>query len=181
MTRLLLIIITVLLISCQSKRSENTKNELVIQSSSSLPKMSDEEFNYEDQFKIENFISNDNPIGEELTEINDNCVVFIVPDSIQIAEMKGKTIEDLESFYTIADDNSYYQNEAFKLLDSLHVRTFHPKARYLKFVMIEESILIDTKSKYSGGWMTILFNTKKKPKIVSAVGFETYYSEFVKE
>jgi hypothetical protein len=181
MNRLLLITITVLLISCQSKRTETSEKEHDIQNGSEISKKSAKDFNYEDMFIIENFISNKNPKVEDITVIDENGVVFIFPDSVQIAQMKGKTNEDLESFYTVADDNSFYQNEALKLLDSLHVRTIHPKSRYLKFVMNEESILIDTKSKYSGGWMTILFNTNKKPKIVSAVGFESFYSEFVKE
>ncbi len=97
--------------------------------------------------------------------ISENCCIFIDPDSSQIAEMKGKSKEDEENFYTVADDFNYYSYEASKFLDSIHLKRIYPQTRYLKFIMTNDSILIDTKSKISRGWITILFNTNKKPRL----------------
>jgi len=181
MNRLLLILLILFTFSCQTKKSENERIATNDNADSLTAKDEKEEFNYENLFKLENFVTNHNPESSELTVLNEDCVIFTIPDSTQIAEMKGNTEEEEEGFYVAADDNNYYQYEASRFLDSLNVKCVYPKTRYLKFIMKDDSIIFDTKSKYSGGWMTILFKTDRKPKIVSSVGFEDYYNEFIKE
>ena len=43
------------------------------------------------------------------------------------------------------------------------------------------SELFDTKSKYTNGWMVILFLGDRKPKIVDFVSIEDSYNDYLKE
>ena len=181
MNRLFLILMSLVLISCQTKNRDNRNTGRSMQKDSEIADHKQEELSYNDLFKLENFISKESPQAEELTIIHEDCAVFTIPDSTQIAEMKGKTKEDEEKFYVAADDHNFYQYEALKLLDSLHVKTIFTKTRYLKFVMNDESILLDTKSTHAGLGLTILFRTGKRPEIVSVVDFEEAYNKFIRE
>jgi len=179
MKELILISLTLLFFSCQSKKSTpiNINEEIT---DSVIVSVEPEDL-YEESFKIENYITKDAPTDDEITLINENCCIFIDPDSAQIAEMKGKSKEDEENFYIVADDYNFYSYEASKFLDSIHLKRIYPQTRYLKFLMTDDSILFDTKSKISRGWITILFNTNKKPKIVSPVNLDLLYDDFIRE
>jgi hypothetical protein len=176
----ILIICTLLFFSCQDKKN-NPRNNNNETSLDSVKISVDNKDLYEASFNIGNYITKVAPTDDEITFINENCCIFIDPDSAQIAEMKGKSKEDEENFYTVADDFNFYSYEASKFLDSIHLKRIYPHTRYLNFIMSDDSILIDTKSKISRGWITILFNTNKKPKIVSPVNLDLLYNDFIKE
>jgi hypothetical protein len=136
---------------------------------------------FEASFILENFIPLSIPEENEITIINEDCGIFTIPDSVQISKMKGKTKEDEEGFCVGADDNNFYQYEARKFLDSVNVKAVFPTTRYLKFKNKSGSILFDTKSKYTNGWMVILFLGGRKPKIVDFVSIEDSYNDYLKE
>ena len=176
---ILLIICSFLFFSCQEKARKTSNNNGTL--SDSVIVSVDNKDPYAESFNIENYLTKETPRDDETTLISENCCIFIHPDSAQIAKMKGTNKKDEDNFYTVADDINFYNSEASKFLDSMHLKRIYPDTRYLKFVMTDGSILIDTKSKISRGWITILFNTNKRPKIVSPVNLVLQYNDFIKE
>jgi len=186
MTRILLILIIFIAISCQTKKPNDSSfsNEYKIKQDSIREKDSlmDERVKFlEESEKFENYISNEKPNENEITVINEDCGISISPDSAQIAEFKGTTPEEEESFYIAADDNIYYQVNAWHFLDSMKIKVIHPKTRFLKFEMKNDTILFDTKSKYSRGWMLLLFAKNKRPEIIDFVMIDTAYHKYMNE
>lgn len=94
-------------------------------------------------------------------------VVFISPDSLEIEHMKQEYGE--EDFYTIADDNLYYDYEAYEFLKE---KEFEYKSTDKRFVkLIKESgkeIFVDT-HKYDENWGVIIFNGKDEPIVVPSM------------
>ena len=182
MERSALVLMTFFLISCQTKKSDISNMCKSLNKGTIVAEVTkDTVDDYRASFILENFIVRCKPDENEITVINEDCGVFMIPDSIQISKMKGKTKEEVEGFYIAADDNIFYQYEASRFLDSLRIKTIYPKSKYLKFINKKGSILFDTKSKYSDGWMVILFVNDRMPKIVDFVSFEESYNEYTKD
>jgi len=186
MKRLLLILMISLAFSCQTKRpndsnisSDSKRKEDSIRKKDSL--LTERIKFIEESEKFDNYISSEKPKEEEITVINEDCGISISPDSLQIVELKGTTPEEQEAFYVVADDNSYYQVNAWNFLDSMKLKTIHPKTRYLKFEMKDDTILFDTKAKYSRGWMMLLFAKGRKPDIVDFVMIDSSYHKYMKK
>ena len=182
MNRLTFVLLTCFIISCQIKNSDKSNlNKRLDKDSIANFNAVDSIFDYKASFILENFISFSKPKENEITIINEDCGIFTVPDSIQISKMKGKTKEEEEGFYVGANDNDFYQSESKKFLDSLKIKTIYPTTRYLKFKTKGGSILFDTKSKYTNGWMVVLFLGDRKPKIVDFGSIEDSYNDYLKE
>lgn len=47
--------------------------------------------------------------------------------------------------------------------------------------MRNDAILFNTKSKYSRGWMLLLFTKNKEPEIVDFVVIDSAYHKYIKE
>jgi len=111
----------------------------------------------------------------DLTLISEKAGIFIGPDNLQIEQLKSEIGED--DFYTIADDNNYYESEASDFLEQKNIKIVYPKTRYLKFkTATGKEFNFDTKSKANPGWLTVLFDPKKEsPIIVSPVDIDLEY------
>jgi len=85
-----------------------------------------------------------------------------------------------KDFYTVADDNNFYQSEASDFLKQKNIKVVHPKTRYLKFkTATGNEFNFDTKSKANKGWLTIFFDPKKEaPVIMSPVDIDLEYESF---
>lgn len=182
MNKLLFILAIYLLISYKNNKPTQS-NAHGKDSLNALPSkvVEDTTFSYDAQFIIENFLVSGLLGEKDITIINEDCGIFMIPDSIQISKMKGKTPEDMENFYIAADDNSYYQYEARKFLDSLKIKAIYPKTRYLKFIINNNTLFFDSKSKYTDGWIVVLFIGNRKPKIVDFVSFKESYNKYINE
>jgi hypothetical protein len=133
---------------------------------------------FEESFKLENYLVSSIPSKDFIT-VTEKAGVFISPDSIQIEHLKKENGE--EDFYTVADDNIYFQHEASKFLKGKKFKVIHPKARYIKFVSKGKEFYFDTKSKAAVGWTAILFSPEKpSPKVVNAADIELEYQEYFK-
>ena len=89
-----------------------------------------------------------------------------------------------EDFYTIADDNIYFESEADEFLEQKKVKVVYPNTRYLKFISAtSKEFCIDTKSKSKPGWFTILFDpNRESPILVHPIDIvEDYERYFVEE
>lgn len=119
--------------------------------------------------------------ADDVTLISDKAGIFIGPDSIQIEQMKSELGE--EDFYTVADDNNYYESEARDFLEQKNIKVVYPKTQYLKFkTATGKEYTFDTKSKASRGWLTVLFNPKKESPIIVSLAdidleFESYFTD----
>src|SRR5690606_6040410 len=95
--------------------------------------------------------------------------IFVSPTNKQVEELKQKHGED---FYTIADDNLWYQNEAFELLDSMQISivNFDKEATHLKLINLDSNEwILNLRQKDAPSWNIILFDNSKTPKIVSSI------------
>lgn len=119
--------------------------------------------------------------ADDVTIISDKVGIFIGPDSIQIERMISEIGE--EDFYTIADDNNYYESEARDFLEKKNIKVVYPKTQYLKFkTATGKEYTFDTKSKASRGWLTILFNPQKESPIIVSLAaidfeFDSYFTD----
>ena len=162
MNKIIIFGIMCLFASCQQK-----KEHIVINNS-------------EKNAQIEKSTTYISPNKNEITIIDQDCAVFVSPDSTQIAKLKGKTEKEEEEFYVAAEDNNYYQYMASQFLDSIKIKTIYLKTRYVKFINKNKPIFFDTKSKDSNSWMVILSIGTKNPQSIDFVSFEDAYKEYIK-
>ena len=107
-------------------------------------------------------------IGDTQAVIDYDCALFISPSANFIATMKLQM--DTNDFYTIADDNNWYDYQAKVLLDSMKVRVEYQETGVIFFVGDNsKSWLLDFEKPGALGWNLILFNRSKKPQIVDAI------------
>jgi len=96
--------------------------------------------------------------------INNKSLVFISPTEKQIAEMKKENVDD---FYTIADDMNYYFSQHIEFADSLKVNIINNSKRKLEFITDDnDSYVVDLDRNDKGKlseWTMIGFNPEKKP------------------
>ncbi|RKD85070.1 hypothetical protein [Mangrovibacterium diazotrophicum] len=166
-------------LACQSHQSTDPKVVLdKIIEKATQPE--EEESDYEKAHKLENFLSTAEPEQKDVRTISEPCAVFVFPDSVQIAKMKGNSTEQEEDFYIAADDNNYYDYLASEFLDSLQVKTIHLKTRYLKCELENETLLLDSRSEASNGWFVVLFEPTQKPRLIDAIEIRKAYKEYYK-
>jgi len=168
-----------LALACQSHKSTDPKVVLDKFIEKATQPETDE-YDYEKAHKLENFLTTSEPDLRSITIISEPCVVFVFPDSVQIAKMKGSSPAEEEDFYIAADDNSYYDYLASEFLDSLNVKTIHLKTRFLKCEMDDESLLLDSRSEASNGWFVVLFEPTRKPRLIDAIEIRKAYKEYYK-
>jgi hypothetical protein len=109
--------------------------------------------------------------------IDKPAAIFIGPDSLQIERMKKEQGE--ESFYTIADDNIYYEYEAKEFLRKKNLGIIDLDKRYLKFKLNNGTeLFFDSESEKNPGWVTILFDPKQQPKIINPTETEEEFQKY---
>lgn len=104
--------------------------------------------------------------------IDQPCLVFIIPDSLELWQMKN---DDSTSFYAAMDDYSYYLSQAEVLADSLMIKSFPTTKKLLDFKTIKnEHILIDlSKLKAEDpAWGIYLFNGEEAPQLKSSIDID---------
>ena len=100
-----------------------------------------------------------------------DCAVLIYPREEEINEMI-KTYGE-EDFYTIADDNNWYQAMAIEMLDSVGIKKAAVHGDSLRFRGEDKTWGLDLKNDSLSGWNVILFSRKKGPKKMSTVDLTT--------
>lgn len=100
--------------------------------------------------------------------VNENCVIFMWPDSTELAEMQAKY--DEETYLEIAADISWYPGIASEVLDSFNIKYQNCDKEYLILVSSKND-QIKLKRKELDGDM-VLFHVDKEPIISSAIDFD---------
>lgn len=130
---------------------------------------------YEQSLVLANYTLASIPSGDVLV-IDSSAAVFVSPDSLQIERMHAEMGDD---FYTVADDNLYYEYEAAEFLKRKDVQVLYPKERYLKFVTFNGNpINFDTKAEAGRGWTALLFRPDSLPRIINPVDIETEFEAY---
>jgi hypothetical protein len=76
-----------------------------------------------------------------------------------------------EDLYALADDNNYYANLSFELLEKLNVKTVNIQSGIIKLIgeQNKENWTLDMSKKDAPGWNLIFFNINRHPVIISTV------------
>lgn len=133
----------------------------------------EEESNFEDVFKLDNYLVKGGVTEKDLHQISESVALLISPTHEQIEEMKKEYGE--EDFYTVADDNSYYQGTAIGMIDSLGVKMIGDKSRFIRFEGRDGKSVwtLDIRKKGAPPWNLIFFHTDKSPEIISTVDIDS--------
>ncbi len=123
---------------------------------------------YESYYQLDSYLVNTNQDTANFQTIDTTCAILIFPTEKQIELMQEEHGED---FYTIADDNSFYQSQAITFLDSLNIHTIIVGSkRYLKLIdENKKEWILDIRQNGAPGWNLIFFSSNKKPKVVPAI------------
>lgn len=124
-------------------------------------------YDYDSYFKLESYLTKDKIENKNFEIIDFDCAILIYPTSDQIDQMKKEYGE--EAFYTVADDNSWYQEQAIGMIDSVGVKKTTVKGQFLKLKGRQMTWDLDIRKKNLPTWNLIFFKTDKGPKIISTV------------
>lgn len=125
------------------------------------------EYDYETLFKLETYLTDSTIVNDSMQVIDYDCAVLIYPTGAQIDEMIKANGED--DFYTIADDNSWYQGTAIGMIDSVNVKTTSATLPFLRLKGKDNAWTLDIRKKGLPEWNIVFFKTTKEPKIISAI------------
>ncbi len=159
-----LFFLTIIFISCNSYYAPHSAEK----KDSLQPVFTEKPFDTltgDGDLKLENYFSKH--LKEDtanVQEIDSSCAIIIFPTQEQIAEDKKI---DSNSFYIVADDNSWYMAQSTETLDTFKIKRILAIKRFLKLIGKDSVWELDIRKKYSPEWNLILFNRNKKPEIVS--------------
>lgn len=116
--------------------------------------------------KLENYLTT-NTNGGGVETIDFDCAIVVYPNDAQVDEMIKE--EGAEDFYTGADDYNFYQGQAMGKIDSLGIRTFIARGKFLKLQGNKKTWTLDVRKKNLPAWNLIFFKKTKEPRIMSTV------------
>ncbi len=164
------ILVAIGLLSC-SKTKQQPNNEvldsLTVLAIDTVEVIDTTKFEYNDYGKLESYLAKTKVNPSLLDTIDFDCAILIYPSERQIDEMEKEYGED--DFYTIADDNQYYQGQAIGLIDSVGIKTIAVSKQFLRLKGTEKSWDLDIRKKNLPPWNVIFFKATKEPKIISAI------------
>ncbi len=143
-------------------RTKDNKSGVTDSLKVSADSVKKDEFDYDSQFKLENYIVEDQTDTSKVQVIDFSCALIIDPTADQVDEMKKK--EGEENFYVGADDAIFYQAQALDLIDSAVVKKEFVKKQFIKFIGVDKTWTLDIRKKNLPAWNLILFNRKKTPQ-----------------
>jgi hypothetical protein len=129
----------------------------------------------DDKYEIKTMDPND------IFEAKGKVAVFFSPSDAEITEMKKN---DEHGFYTVADDNSYYESIAREFLKKSNIKTVYTNKRYINFIRDNpdsgNQIFIDTMAIGKDEWGVLLFDGKKEPIRGDMVNIQPDYDKYFK-
>ena len=160
------VVIFLVISSCGVKTTEGDLANVADSTSTILTVAGFDENNYDSFIELSNYQADNKPDPPDVQVIDSTSVIIINPTEAQVAEMEEKYGED---FYTIADDNSFYQYEAAARLDSLGIKTISAEKDFLQLQGKSEKWILDIRKEGAPEWNMIFFHTGKKPEIVPSI------------
>jgi hypothetical protein len=122
---------------------------------------------------------NNSSSSRTVMNIDSVCAIIYLPDSSNIEKLKREMGE--ENFFTVVDDNNFYNSQIIEALDSLKIEVVETSETDMNFRSNNHTIFFLEKRKLSNPWGAIFFNGKDTPKVMSisdALQFDyrTYYN-----
>ena len=168
--KIIIILIIILSIAIQrSLKSQTTSSPKTTTIDSLNLDSTTADLDYNSYYRLESYLTNENVNPSELQIIDYTCAIIISPSIEQIE--KEKTKMNPEDFYTIADDNLYYQQLAVKILDSLNIVTINSDKKFF-LLSGNHQWTLNVRKRNLPLWNIIFFKTNKAPIIVSAIDLE---------
>jgi hypothetical protein len=155
------------LLSCGRTTDNKDKTDTVTNIKPDSGEIAKPDFDYDAQFKLENYLVSETLDSSKVQTINFDCSLLIYPTEAQIEQMK-KT-EGEENFYVGADDSNFYQSQAIQILDSLGIKSESASRQFIKFVGVNNSWTLDIRKKNLPAWNLILFKKDKTPEAVPTI------------
>ena len=170
-----IILIGILITSCNSKKKAETKSEskiekTVTESIKKELKDSLKEKEPEKDWKKNNLerIEKENIAvlkkdidTSDIYYADNRNVIFISPSQLEIKNMKKKYGE--EDFYIVADDINFYRHQAYEFIKSRTMESFNTDKRFIRFIMkSRDTVYVDTE-KVESKWTIILCDGYDKP------------------
>lgn len=163
----IILIISLALLSCSKTNHTSYKVQKEDTVSVKLDTVRKDIFDYESQFKLENYLTEELVDEKKITAIDFDCAILIYPTLKQIDEMK-KT-EGEESFYIGADDSNWYHAMAIDMIDSVGIRKITVSEEYLRLKGQNTAWDLDIRKSNLPAWNLIFFKQTKEPKIISTI------------
>lgn len=169
--RKIYIIIFVLGLSSCSRTTGNNSSTKIDNVNNLLVDTTKTVIDYESLFKLESFLVT-NPVDTSLVQTIDfDCVILVYPTAEQIEEIKKEEGED--DFYTIADDNNWYQGLAIEMVDSVGVKKEEASRQFIRLIGENETWTLDLRKKNLPMWNMVFFKRDKKPLIIQTIELTT--------
>lgn len=115
-----------------------------------------------DLFELSNYLIKS---AESSKVISEPCAVYVQPTAERIEELIEEYGE--EDFYTIADDNNWYEYRSFQLLQKLNIKSINIESEIVTLQGVSNAWTMDMYQAEAPAWNFILFNPNKDPKIAS--------------
>jgi len=163
----IIVIISLGLWSCSKTADTSSNLQHADTLKSKVDSIATYEFDYDAQFKLDNYLTTDS-FDEKTNDLIDfDCAILIYPTSEQIDEMKRN--EGEEDFYIGADDSNWYQAMAIEIIDSVGIKKLTASGRYLRLRGQNKTWDLDIRKKNLPAWNLIFFKSTKEPKIISTI------------
>ena len=153
--------------SCSSKKQETDNNSSDSFTIHPVEIIDTSKFEYEDYFKLDSYLSKFQIKDHSFEEVDFDCAILVYPTDIQIEEMKKENGE--LDFYTIADDNQYYQATAIRIIDSIGIKKITVSKQFLRLIVDNKTWDLDLRKKNLPPWNIIFFKKTKEPEIISTI------------
>lgn len=161
MRNIYIVLICVGLFNC----SKPTANQTDTQSESEVS--DSDEPSFEDYYKLESYQVAGNVNPAEVQSVDFDCAIIVHPTEEQMEEIKAEQGE--ESFYSIADDYTFYQSLALEKVDSAGIRREAATMRYIRLSGGDKEWTLDMRKKGMPAWNLIFFKKGKTPEVISAI------------
>lgn len=110
-----------------------------------------------------NTVKNSSTSIDQYNIEQDSAIVFLYPTDDEIKKLKKEKGED--DFYTIADDENFYQAKIEEILDTKNYKTANTDKRFIKF---NTDVVFD-KNSNKNKWSVIIFKKGNKLEVTSSV------------
>ena len=152
--RIIILILVFAVWGCSKKADNREESKNDSSKISKMDSVKNASFDYDAQFKLENYLDADPGDISKMQTLNYDCAIIIYPSDEQIEEMKKNEGED--DFFVGADDSNFYQAQAMHLIDSARIRIVNAKKAFLKLQGDQKAWILSIRKKDLPAWNLIL-------------------------
>ena len=129
------------------------------------------EIDYESLFKLDSYLVTNIVDTSRIQTIDFDCAILVYPTDEQIEEIKKE--EGADNFYTIADDNNWYQGLAIEMVDSVGINKEGASRQFIQLIGQDKTWTLNLRKKGLPTWNMIFFKRNKEPLIIQTISLTT--------